>query len=127
MRISEALKEVKDLEVHFGPATLKLTYRPPSWTPRELDALKADKDIRRVVDQIRKLVIQWDLTDEYDRLVPLALPVAPAPTVIVSEGGQDLEQEPAEAPIDPLMDVPLSIYMKIITAINEDGRPDPQA
>lgn len=128
MKMSDALKEVKDLDVDFGAGgVLHIIYRPPSWTPAELEALQEDKDIRRVVDQIRKLVIQWDLTDDYQNLVPLAEPVQPETVVVTGDHGEVLEQDAVEPVRDPLMHVPLSIYMKIIRAINEDGKPDPQA
>jgi len=130
MKISDALKEVRDLDVHFASEVLHITYRPPSWTPAELEELQADKNIRRIVEQIRKLVVKWDLTDEYQRLVPLELPAVEARHAVVRENGDPVDTDPAldaAPPHDPLMHVPLSIYMKIITAINSDGRPDPQA
>lgn len=128
MRISDALKEVKDLKVDFGAGgVLNIIYRPPSWTPAEMDELSKDKDIKKIVDQIRKLVIQWDLTDDYNALIPLEVP-SPLPVILVTdEHGEHVEQGEPPAIVDPLMHVPLSIYMKIITSINADGKPDPQA
>jgi hypothetical protein len=128
MKMSDALKEVKDLRVDFGPGgILNVIYRPPSWTPAEMEALAADKDIKRIVDQVRKLVIQWDLTDDYNNLIPLELPAAPEAVVVTDDNGKVIEQEEPPAPHDPLMHVPISIYMKIIQAVNSDGKPDPQA
>lgn len=130
MKMSDALKEVKDLKVDFGAGgVLNVVYRPPSWTPAEMEALQEDKDIRRIVDQIRKLVIQWDLTDDYNVLVPLEEPTPDPAIVVTSESGQIVEQaEPEQRELyDPLMHVPISIYMKIIQAVNTDGKPDPQA
>lgn len=125
MRISDALKEVKDLKVDFGAGgVLTIIYRPPSWTPAEMDALSKDKDIKKIVDQVRKLVVQWDLTDDYNALIPLE---EPKPITVTSEDGTALENVSADVPYDPLMHVPISIYMKIIQSINADGKPDPQA
>jgi hypothetical protein len=130
MKMSDALKDIKDLKVDFGVGgTLNVIYRPPSWTPAEMEALQADKDIRRIVDQIRRLVIQWDLTDDYNNLIPLEAP-KPDPAIVVTDNSGEIveqkEPEPRELH-DPLMHVPISIYMKIIQAVNNDGKPDPQA
>jgi hypothetical protein len=128
MRMSDALKDIKDLRVDFGQGgILNITYRPPSWTPAELEALATEKDISKIADQIRKLVVQWDLTDDYNNLIPLAEP-EPVPTVVVTDDdGAIIEQGKPEKPYDPLMHVPISIYNKIINAINSDGKPDPQS
>ena len=128
MKMSDALKDIKDLKVDFGAGgILNVIYRPPSWTPAEMEALAADKDIKKIVDQVRKLVIQWDLTDDYNNLIPLELPAAAPAVVVTGDNGEVVEQEDPPAPVDPLMHVPISIYMKIIQAINADGKPDPQA
>jgi hypothetical protein len=100
MRINEALGDPKDLKIEFdGGGVLNVQYRPPNWTPREIEAMKADeKNIRRVVAQMQGLLVAWDLT---------------------GNSGEPIDIADAEA----MMDVPISIYNKITTAIREDNSP----
>jgi hypothetical protein len=100
MRLSEALGDIKDLDVTFdGGSVLHIQYRPPSWTPREIEAMQNDdKNIRRVVARIQGLVLAWDLTDN---------------------SGEPIDLASEEA----LMDVPLPVYNKIIVAVREDNSP----
>lgn len=123
MKIGDALKTTSDLLVPFGDATLRLTYRPSSVTIADIEALKADRDIKRVAEQVREQVVQWDLTDDYDRLIPLEKPV---PKIIESdpESGA-VSQIPAQD--DPLHAVPISILTKVLIAIQMDQRPSPEA
>lgn len=119
MKISDALKDVRDIEVPFGPSVLRVTYRPPSWTVAEAEELQGSKDINLVVDQIRRLVVQWDLTDDYDRIVPLEKPVQQPESVTFGEEGERIRTEAAVWD-DPLRHIPINIYMKIIQAIRKD-------
>jgi hypothetical protein len=127
MKISEALKERKDLTIPFGSgAVLQVTYQPSSVTIADIEALKADRDIKRVAEQIRQQVLQWDLTDDYDRIIPLA---PPQPRIITQDGdpiepGAPTVTEPQK---DPLHEVPIHILSKILIAIQTDQRPDPEA
>lgn len=127
MRISDALKQTRDLKVDFGPGgVLNVVYRPPSWTPAEMQALKDQKDVSQIVPQIRKLVVQWDLTDDYNNLIPLDPPPM-IPAVLVRDENGDVTDGALTEVDDPLMHVPISIYLAIIRAVNEDGKPSPQA
>lgn len=116
MKISDALKRTTDLAVPFGDAVLRLTYRPSAVTIADIEALKADRDIKRVAEQVREQIVQWDLTDDYDRLIPLE---RPAPTV--TEGGGEI------AVADPLHGVPIHILTSALIAIQMDQRPSPEA
>lgn len=128
MRISDALKERRDIDVTFGTSVLHVTYQPSTVTIADIEALKADKDIKSVARQVRQQVIQWDLTDDYDRLVPLD---PPQPRIITQDGAAVEAEagapEVTEPRTDPLHDVPIHILTKVLIAIQTDQRPDPEA
>lgn len=127
MKISDALKTESDLRIPFGDQVLNVTYRPSAVTIQDVEALKSDRDIRRVAEQIRQQVVRWDLTDDYSNIIPLE---RPAPH-IVTEDGRPVEQTlsvPADQALaDPLASVPISILTTVLIEIQTAQRPSPQA
>jgi hypothetical protein len=123
MRISEALGERNPLKVHFaGGSVLNIVYAPATYTIAELEELQnAERDINRVVESIRRLVLEWDLQDEDG--VPISLqPVPKAITRVTDpENGEVTVIEPPEDPLRTK--VPTNIFMTIIRAVNEDQNP----
>jgi hypothetical protein len=63
MRISEAVAETSEVEVHFGPAVLHVQYRPSSFTMQELEDVDTDKSSRRLIRMIQDMIVGWDLED----------------------------------------------------------------
>ena len=125
MKISDALKVQSDLEIPFGDTKLRVTYRPSAVTIQDIETLKADRNIGRIAEQIRQQIVQWDLTDEYDRLIPIEKPRA---GVVVNEQGAPQEGTvDLDVLADPLHRVPISILTTVLIAVQTAQRPDPQA
>lgn len=102
MRLSQATGDPKPLDVKFGTAVLHIDYLPMNFTIAELEKMQAEKSVSTVVDQILRVVKQWDLTDEHDKLIPL-------------EAGPMKEQ------------VGMNVYSRILEAIREDSMPSDPA
>lgn len=108
MKISEALRQVGDTEVDFGGGNLlKVTYRPSSMSIADIEEMRKNRDIKRVIRQVREQVVQWDLEDEGKNIIPLAEPERGAP--------------------DPLEQIPLHILVTTLIGIQKAQRPDPEA
>lgn len=105
MKISEALGERVDLAVAFpGGSVLNVVYTPSTYTVAELEELQSvERDATRVLASIRRLIVDWDLTDDSGAVIPLT--------------------EPTEGEDDPLRHVPTSIFARIFRAVNEDQGP----
>lgn len=109
MKLSQAIAKARDIVVEFEAASLRVTYRPTSFTVRELDRLTEEqanaggKPTRNLLEMVKKTVITWDLTDDYDRLIPL---------------DRDLDDQ-----TDPLRDVPSVVFTEIMKKVNEDQQP----
>ena len=74
---------------------------------RTIEELQKDKENpRRLAAMIRKVVAAWDLEDTDGSPIPLA--------------------QPPEGAIDPLFDIPTSIFNAIIIAVREDNLPGEQ-
>ena len=100
MRISDAISPDTDLDVAFGAQTLKVRYRPPSYTVAELETLVAEAATRgtdpmKIVDSMRRLLVSWDLVKDDD-----------TPVDIASD--------------EDMRNVPTSIFIGIIRAVNAD-------
>jgi hypothetical protein len=99
MRMSQATSKARTIPVAFEGGDLTVTYRPASYTVRELDELQADsKNTKRIVDSMLRTLVSWDLTDDDDNAIPLE--------------------------VEPLMDVPTSIFVEIMKAMQADQAPD---
>jgi len=102
MLISDALGEENPLVVTFPGGVLNIVYRPAEYTVAELqDLTKADRDPKRIVDSMLRLLVSWDLQ----------MLVNNEPTLV------PLEFEPMRT------QVPTNIFMKILRAVNEDQNP----
>lgn len=113
MRISEAVAETAEIEVPFGPHVLHVTYRPLTYTVAQMDEMaKDEKNTRRIIDTIKRLVVQWDL--EQDDLV--------------DESGKGvlvpLDHPEDEYETDPLRDVGTHIFTKILKAVGQHQAAD---
>lgn len=122
MKISAGLSTTHDVDIPFGNETLHVMYRPSSVTLADIEQLKANPDPMRLADQIREQVVQWDLeSDKTGSIVPLNKPQSP---MRVMEQGEEL---PVESLYDPIKEeVPVAIMLRILIAIQEDQKPDPQ-
>jgi hypothetical protein len=105
MRISEALSRSSNIEVMFeAGAVLHVTYRPVSYSLRELDEMEAvtvqkggtaeqrKERLERVAGMIGKLVISWDLE---------------------SDDGVVLDPTDIEA----MKDIPSNVFTEILSAV----------
>lgn len=117
MRLSQAVSEAKDVKVTFaGGATLAVTYRPLSYTVREMDAARADaENTDRIIDTMKRLIVRWDLTDDDDRPIALDFPY------------DEVDGKQVPSPDDPLRDIPTNVFTEILTAIAEDAKPSGEA
>jgi hypothetical protein len=99
MRISGALAKARPLRVQFEDDYLNLTYRPASYTVRQLQEIQDEESKRtdpaRVVEMIQKMVVDWDLTEDDGVKVDLAN-------------------------TERLKDIPTPIFMAILREARED-------
>lgn len=102
MKLSQAVSKAREIKVSFDSAELNVTYRPASYTTRELQQLQEDKDLRRVAQTIQRTLVTWDLEDEDGKPFPL-------------EGEEALERLVDE--------VPISVFTEILKAVQEDQTP----
>lgn len=108
MKISEALRQMGDCEVDFGGGNvLKVTYRPSSMSIADIEDMRKNKDIKRVIRQVREQIVQWDLTDDANMIVSL--------------------EEPERGAPDPLEQIPLHILVHTLIGVQKAQRPDPEA
>lgn len=124
MKISDALKTESTLQVPFGSEHLTVVYRPSAATIQDLEALAKERNVGRLAQQVREQIVRWDLTDEFNNLIPLD---APGPVTITQDGKPVDSTVSITGSADPLHQVPVSILVKILIAIQTDQRPDPQA
>jgi hypothetical protein len=73
MRLSDARAAARELKVQFPHGVLHVTYRPPSYTLEQADALAnaSQRDVRKAAEIISQLLEAWDLTHDDD--TPIAL------------------------------------------------------
>lgn len=127
MRISDALGERIPLAVHFPSGdVLNIVYTPMSYTVAELEELqRSERDVARIISSVRRLVLEWDLTD--DDGVPIPLQHVTGMRVVTEDGGTVWEPDPDQSgavlPSDPLRHVPTNIFMQIFRAVNDDQTP----
>jgi len=109
VKLSQAIAKARDITVPFEGDDLHVTYRPASFTIRELDALteaqkKGDgKPTRQLLETVKRVILEWDLTDEDEKVIAL---------------DAKLDDEK-----DPLRDVPSVVFTEIMKKINEDQQP----
>lgn len=123
MRISEADTEAKDIDVQFGKATLHVTYKPLTYTVREMDALAGSRDAGQIIETMKRLVVAWDLDDKQGNRVPLDHPMDD----VMQEDGSGPSGRKRPADDDPLRDVPSHIFTGIIQAVGKDQTPSGEA
>lgn len=75
MRLSELIKETKKLAVVYKTAAnefvINLEYRTQAVTIGFFDELQDKTGIERVVYQIEKVLVSWDLTDDDNKIIPV--------------------------------------------------------
>lgn len=75
MRISELVNDSKDLRVVYktssGDFVVNLKYRPQVVTLKFLRELRDLEGEKRMLYQIEKAIISWDLQDENDKVIPV--------------------------------------------------------
>jgi hypothetical protein len=125
MRIKDALKDIRDLDVDFGAGSvLHIKYRPSSFTVSDLSDLdnEAKRDPYRIITIIRDMVLEWDLLDNSDEPVSLLLPSGAGNIVTVN--GDQIKTKASKQElmrIDPIAQmVPITLLTTIIRAVNED-------
>lgn len=144
MRLSQAVSPAEKIIVPFAnDAKLEVMYRPASYTPNELDRMqeearekgKTKRGMKSLVTSMRNMIVSWDLTDDND--VPISLE---APAVLLDEDGSTryepkvdddgkpmfhedgspvFTDEPLTEP-DPMMDVPINVYMGVMKQVNTE-------
>ncbi len=76
MRISELINDSKDLRLVYktssGDFVVNLKYRPQVVTLRFLRELRDLEGEERVLYQIEKAIVSWDLQDENDKVIPVS-------------------------------------------------------
>jgi hypothetical protein len=118
MKLSQATAKERDLPggVQFGEEALQVTYRPLTYTVREMDAMKDSQDTNRIIETVKRLIVRWDLTDNDETPIPIDHPMV-----------EDEDGKLVPADDDPLRDIPTHIFSEILRAVNEDQQPDPEA
>lgn len=102
MKISQATAVEKALPVPFGDATLNVSYRPLTYTVTELEKMETgDAKAAQIIDSMLRLLVSWDLTDEFDQPVPLTA--------------------------DALREIPTHIFTGIMQAVGKDQTPSGEA
>lgn len=124
MRISEALGGRIPLAVQFpSGAVLNIEYAPASYTVAELEEIqKAERDPKRIIEAIRRVVLSWDLMDDDGNLVPLTPPKR-EPTMSQGDDGIWVEVPGTDLDVaadDPLRHIPTPVYTAILRSVNED-------
>lgn len=75
MKLRDLTKETKKLEVVYktssGDFVINLEYRPQVITLGFLDELKSLGTTERLIFQLEKLVANWDLQDDDDKIIPV--------------------------------------------------------
>lgn len=127
MRISEAFEDSKPLDVHYPTgAVLHIYYRPAMYSVEEMERIQtAERNPRRVLAAIRRVVMSWDLTDADGATIPIeepyhnGMPLSEFVEALVRNGSA----LPDDLPSDPLAKIPTNIFTQIIRAVNEDQSP----
>lgn len=105
MRLSAAVSKANTIEVEFdNEETLKVEYRPASYTPAQLSKMRAESEaaaendedaaLSRMVDTMLQLLVSWDLTEDDGTEIPLTR--------------------------EALQHVPLNLFNEVISAVGED-------
>lgn len=113
VRISELARERREIQLETSGGILHVVYRPNVRTPADearLAACKGDDIYREILESMKKMIVQWDLTG----------PVYDPETEDV------LVEEDMEIPIEPaiLQFLPSSQMTGIFQTIMEDMRPN---
>lgn len=127
MRISDAFGEAKPLDVHYPTgAVLHVFYAPATYSVVELERIQqSEKEPRRILRAVRRLVTSWDLTDNDGAPIGLDEPHYNGMPLsdfidVCKRNGTPL---PDDLPVDPLSLLPTNIFTQILRAVNEDQDP----
>lgn len=75
MKLRDLVKETKELKVVYkttrGDFVINLEYRPQAVTLGFLDEINELQNMDRLIYQIEKLVVKWDLQDDDDKIIPV--------------------------------------------------------
>lgn len=82
MRLSQATVAARDLDVAFLDGTLHVSYKPTSYTPNQIDAMRADAESqknnasgRSLAESAANLITGWDLTQDDEHETPIGVDV----------------------------------------------------
>ena len=75
MKLRDLVKETKELKVIYktsqGDFVINLEYRPQAVTLGFLDEMRDLENMDKLLYQIEKLVVKWDLQDDDDKVIPV--------------------------------------------------------
>lgn len=75
MKISDLTKEVKPLKITYKTGQkdfpVNLEYRTQAVTVDFMRSMEAAMPLDRVIKQIEKTVVKWDLQDDEERVIPV--------------------------------------------------------
>lgn len=127
MRINEAFEDAKPLDVHYPTgAVLHVVYRPAMYSVEEMERIQtAERNPRRVLRAIRRVVVSWDLTDEDGAPISVDEPYYNGMPLseFIEAATNTRTPLPDDLPNDPLAKIPTNIFTRIIQAVNEDQSP----
>lgn len=96
MKLTKLVEKTRKIKVLFLGETAEVEYRMAAVTPKFMDEIKDLNTIDSIIHQVAMTVVNWDLTDEQDMVIP--------PTV---EGIRKFN-------------VPISFLSHVLTRITED-------
>lgn len=111
--LSDLTVKPKPLEVPFGELKLTVEYKPLSYTVLEMEQISESKDVRQIVETIKRLVSSWDLKLAEDE-----------PPVALDHPKDDAGRI---ADDDPLMHIPSHIFTELLRRVAEDQKPSGEA